>query len=460
MKRLLVLSFVLLAACSMIIVGCSSDNENSNLLANDNSNPNGVAQYSGPPRLTMTFFDKPAPDGIEHLYLHVVKVGVHHEDSGWMYNDVDTTIDFLELVNGVTVTLFDDTIPEGYYSQMRMVLGEGNEIVVDSVTYPLTVPSGMQTGVKLNFDFEIHQDEFIHLYVDFDVSKSVLSTGNGFKLKPTYRVFKEDISATLAGMVTDGSGLPVFNALVEANSMEYSTATYTDSTGAYMFILPQGTYDIAAVPDSGYLVDTMYAGVVLNAGDALMGFDFVFTEEIVVTNGVISGMVTDTLGNPVIGTMVDINSSGFSGFAWTDSTGMYVFDVLADTYDISITPDSGSVVDTMYMGVLLAAGDTLSGFDFVISDEVIIIPTGPGYITGSVLDTLGAAFPVMMVSAISGTDTTLTMTDASGNYMFTLDPGTYDLFALPSIGMAADTSYIGVMLNSNDTLSGYNFIVQ
>ena len=171
-------------------------------------------------------------------------------------------------------------------------------------------------------------------------------------------------------------------------------------------------------------------------------------------------MVTDTLGNPLVGAQVDISSTGYSGSVMTDTLGMYMFDVLADTYDLSITPDSGYVVDTMYSGVVLAAGDTLTGFNFVISDEVVILPTGPGVVTGSVLDTLGLPFPIMMLSAISATDTTLASTDILGNYTFVLDPGTYDISVLPNLGMTADTSYIGVLLKSGDTLSGYNFIVQ
>lgn len=455
MKRLLVLSFVLLAALSLMIVGCSSDND-SNLLTNNNTlgstNTNTVEEYTGPPRLSVTFFDKPAPEGIEHLYLHVTKVGIHHEDSGWMYNDIDTTIDFLELVNGITVTLFDDTIPEGYYSQMRLVLGEGNEIVVDSMTYPLTVPSGMQTGVKLNFDFSIYQDEFIRLYVDFDVSKSVIVANDNYKLKPTYRVFKEDISATLGGMVTDSDGFGISNALVEANSSEYSTATYTDSTGYYMFILPMGTYDIEAIPDSGYIVDTSYTGVMLNAGDALMGFDFVISEEI--TEGTVSGMVTNEIGAPVIGTMVSIESPGYSDSAMTDTLGGYMFTVPAGTYEIEAEADSGYVVDTSYSGVIVNAGDALMGFDFVISEEI-----SEGTISGMVTDTLGSPLANFVVSAESSGYSTTTMTDSLGAYMFILPVGTYDIMAVVDSTMTVDTTYSGVILNDSDYLTGYDFIV-
>lgn len=458
MKQMIFIFVCALLAVALII-GCSNNNDqNSNLLLNGNSNPNVVDSYVGPPRLAITFFDKPAPDGIEHLYLNVVKIGIKKEDAKWIYKDVDTTIDFLELVNGVTVTLVDDTIPEGHYEQMRFVLGDQNTIVVDSMTYPLTIPSGQQTGVKLNFDFDISQNEFVRLYVDFDVYKSVVVANGEFKLKPSYRVFKEDISGTVAGMVTDDTGAPLANVMVDAQSVDYSTSTYTDSSGGYMFILPEGTYDVSAVADSGFVVDTSYSGVMLNAGDALTGFDFVISPEVVVTNGIISGMVTDTLGNPVIGTTVDIATEGYSGSAVTDSTGMYMFDVEAGTYDLSITPEEGFVVDTMYSGVVLAAGDTLTGLDFVISSEEPVVETGT--ISGSVSDMSESPINDIMVYAISGTDTTSTMTDTLGDYSFVLDPGTYDISAVDPGGLVADTSYTGVVLNAGDMLSGYDFVMQ
>ena len=247
---------------SAFIIGCSDDN------------PSDSTQ--GMARMSITAFDAPPPEGIEHLYLNIVEVSVHNEDNGWMVlSDIDTTIDFLELINGVSVNLVDDSVPSGFYSQLRLVVSDSNEIVVDSVSYPLTIPSGTQTGVKLNLDFNLNADEFVHLYVDFDVSKSVIVANNEFKLKPTYRVFKEDLSGTISGTVTDTLSNPIANVMVEAASTEYSTATLTDSLGAYMLILPTGSYDLSAMLDSTSVTDTTYIGVLLNAGDSLSGYDFI-----------------------------------------------------------------------------------------------------------------------------------------------------------------------------------------
>ena len=260
MKKLLLLSIgtVLLFA---FLYGCSdkpTENENNQA------------------RMVITAFDSPAPEGVEHLYLNIIEVSVHHEDEGWItMTDVDTTVDFLELINGVSVVLADDSVPTGYYSQLRLVVSDTNEIVVKDKSHPLTIPSGTQTGVKLNLDFSLDDGEFVNLYVDFDVAKSVLVASDVFMLKPTYRVFKETLSGTIAGTVTDTLNNPVAGVTIYASELLYSTSTITNSMGNYLLTLPFGLYEIRAMIDSASTTDTTYTGVSLNAGDNLTGYDFV-----------------------------------------------------------------------------------------------------------------------------------------------------------------------------------------
>ena len=256
-------TFLLL--CSIILVAIVANGCSDNPTTTD-----------GQGRLSITTFDAPAPDGIEHLYLHIIEISAHHEDNGWMtLSDIDTTIDFLELVNGITVNLFDDSIPSGYYSQIRLLLDDSNTIVIDSITYPLTIPSGTQTGIKLNLDEQLSPGEFVSLMVDFDLSKSVIVANNEYKLKPTYNMFKEDLSGSISGIVTDTLGAPIDNVMIDAISTGYSTSTITDSTGNYLLILPVGVYSLTAMLDSTSVVDTTYHDINLMSGDSLSGYNFI-----------------------------------------------------------------------------------------------------------------------------------------------------------------------------------------
>ena len=257
MRYLLTIAMILIG-----LVGCSQNPEDSE---------------PGYGYLTLEAFDNPPPEGVEEINLHILEVKIHSDVNGWVtLSEPDTVINFLDLVNGATVLLVDDSLLEGYYSQARLVLSDTNEIVIYDVAYPLTVPSGQQSGLKLNLDFDLHEGDLVELYVDFDISKAIVVSNNEYKLHPVFRVFKKNVSSSVSGMVSDTLGAGIAGALVEATSVDYSTGTLTDSIGEYMILLPSGTYDISASAASYSIVDTTYTGVLVDANSLdLAGFDFV-----------------------------------------------------------------------------------------------------------------------------------------------------------------------------------------
>jgi len=242
------------------------------LVSGCSDNPAG----SGNGFITIESFDAPAPEGIEHLYLHVIEVSAHNSDNGWIVlSEPDTVIDYMELVNGVTVLLADSvSLPVGSYEQMRLLLSDSNEIVILGNTYDLTTPSAQQTGVKLNLNFTVEENQLIEIYIDFDIAKSIVSASSKYLLHPTFKAFKQVISGTIAGKVVDSLNNPLGDITIDANGTEYSTSTLTDSEGNYLLILPAGFYDLTATADS-LTADTSYSGIELNPLDELTGFDFI-----------------------------------------------------------------------------------------------------------------------------------------------------------------------------------------
>ena len=122
-------------------------------------------------------------------------------------------VDLLLLAEGVTTLLADVTVPAGTYTQLRLII-EAAHVVLE---YPyvfnntgnsemnLKVPSGAQTGIKLNLgvvDGEetgplvIAPGETVVLVVDFDVNESFVIQGdpdtpagiNGVLFTPTLSV--------------------------------------------------------------------------------------------------------------------------------------------------------------------------------------------------------------------------------------------------------------------------------
>lgn len=272
MKKFLLITFLVIAM--LIAYGCEREDnldEKTNLISNTDP-----VNLSSQARIKITAFDAPAPEGIEKILLNIIEVSIHSEENGWqILSNVDTTIDFLELVNGVTVVLADDSVPVGMYNQIRLLLADNNHLVIHGEEHDMKVPSGLTSGLKLHYEDTLVAGEFVELYVDFDLSKAIVQGSDKYLLHPSFNIFQKDISATLGGIVTDTLGQPLENIMIKASAEVYATSTMTDSLGYYMFTLPGGVYDIMAELDSTMTADTAYIDVVLNPGDALTGIDFV-----------------------------------------------------------------------------------------------------------------------------------------------------------------------------------------
>lgn len=252
----------------VLCVSCSDDTA----VNNDTTIPDGHG------RIRVVAFDAPAED-LEHVYLHVVEVNLKTtEEQPWMtLARPDTVIDFLDLVNGINVVVADTIIPTGTYTQLRLVLGEGNSVVTGGETFPLKVPGGQQSGVKINLNFSLANREVAELYVDFDASKSV-QWNPGQKLymmHPTFKAYKRTTSGAIAGTVRTTSGTAIAGARVEAVSAASDTvATLTSINGAYLLFVPAGTYTVTATSFPYPVADTVHTNVSVAAGASLTGYDF------------------------------------------------------------------------------------------------------------------------------------------------------------------------------------------
>jgi len=232
--------------------------------------------------LVIQAFDAPFQGDVEHIYLDIDSISIHRATgddttTGWLVvTEEDTIIDFLTLVNGEMANLVNSELEEGHYSQIRLVLGDNSSIVVDGNSYELRVPSGSESGVKLNINFAIEADEIIELYLDFDAERSIkkFHAQDQYSLQPTFRVIKKVLSGTISGKVTQSDNTGVVNASVYAVTGSDSIATLTNADGYYKLILLAGTYDISAAA-VGFTADTLYQDVILNAEDDLANKDFI-----------------------------------------------------------------------------------------------------------------------------------------------------------------------------------------
>ncbi len=125
-------------------------------------------ETSGQGQIKITMVDSPA--SYDEVNIVVTRVEVHRSgsdsSSGWfVINDNTATYDLLLLRNGASVVLGNHSLDVGHYTQIRLIIGTGSNIVVNGVTYPLEVPSGAQTGVKLNHAFVIEDGLYTSYYL-------------------------------------------------------------------------------------------------------------------------------------------------------------------------------------------------------------------------------------------------------------------------------------------------------
>ncbi len=86
----------------------------------------------------------------------------------------------------------DTLIASGNYDlnkikEIRLVLGENNSIKIDGVTYPLVIPSGMQSGIKIKINQDLNDKSLYNLLIDFDALASIYEEEGKYILSPVIR---------------------------------------------------------------------------------------------------------------------------------------------------------------------------------------------------------------------------------------------------------------------------------
>jgi hypothetical protein len=168
-------------------------------------------------------------------------------------------------MDGQHAVLADSTLPTGHYTQVRLILGARNTVMVDGVLHDLRIPSSMNTGLKLNHPFTINDGALYEFTLDFDADRSIHMTGNGqYMMRPVIRMVVNHISGSLHGMV-----LPVSaRAMVWTTAGDDTVTAWADTlSGNFSFVMLQtGSYDLHIGATMGAYRDTVLVGQMVMAG--------------------------------------------------------------------------------------------------------------------------------------------------------------------------------------------------
>jgi hypothetical protein len=201
--------------------------------------------------------------------IDVQGVEVHSSENdngnGWIALDVNEGVyDVRKLVNGLDTILGTVEIPAGKISQIRLILGDNNSVVVDGQTHDLTIPSGQQSGLKLQVHETLTAGITYKILLDFDVARSIVKMGSGqYHLKPVIRAFSEAQDGAIKGLVDPKESTPAVYAIIGEDTLGTS---YADTTGHFLIRgLQAGSYTVSFAPNSNYQ-PTSKTGVSVSVG--------------------------------------------------------------------------------------------------------------------------------------------------------------------------------------------------
>jgi hypothetical protein len=215
--------------------------------------------------LAVSMTDAPAC-GFDAVNVTVSKVRVNKSstasdtDAGW--TDITLSpakkINLLDLTNGALSALGQTSLDAGHYTQIRLVLdsnanGNANTVIQTGSTteQAIDTPSALQSGIKLNGEFDVAAGQKSDIVLDFDACKSIVKKGNGgFLLKPVIKM----IPAALNGI--DGYvATALLSSHVQVSAQQNGkivSATVPNATTGEFFLsrLPVGNYDVVITADN------------------------------------------------------------------------------------------------------------------------------------------------------------------------------------------------------------------
>ncbi len=247
MKRLL-FGFALL----VLATACTTENEN---------------------KATVSFALTDAPSQKGYLALNVTIEGIEYSvDSGeFVALPMQAVrVNLMDFTNGTDTLLGNVELEAGeIITQVRLILGEDNTLMLaDSSEVTIRIPSGEQSGIKINIQSVAEVSSGYKVLIDFDAEKSVVAKGNGtYSLKPVIRGYITANTSKLSGNIIPAN-IPY---LVRAIKGTDTILTVSDTLQHNYFLihgLVSGTYSLEFVDADNTIAKTLsqeiYGGTDVN----------------------------------------------------------------------------------------------------------------------------------------------------------------------------------------------------
>lgn len=207
--------------------------------------------------LRVLLHDAPT-DEVEEVWVEVASVRVHG-DGGWsVVNDERRAFDLLALQDGVAAELGLAELPPGDYGQIRLDVAD-SWVIAGGERQPLRIPSGAQSGLKIEHGFSLPECGTLTITLDWDAGAHLHhNQGQGFMLRPVIEVESEsidegDCDGAIDDHVDDAALFHVASDDLELYTLgDGNLLSYGDGAGTV--VAPDGTLVDATFPDPGHRV--------------------------------------------------------------------------------------------------------------------------------------------------------------------------------------------------------------
>ncbi len=170
------------------------------------------------------------------------------KDSSFVWENLNIPAgiyDILKFRNGADTLLAAKGITKGSIRLIKIEIGTNNSVVKDSITYPVGLPAGSLNYVLIKLkghECEEYLPGKSRLWLDFDITRSIIQEGNGkFILRPVFHFYTVSSTGSLAGRVGPKEGFPV-------------VTIYNSTDTAYALPDKEGYFKVRGLKDGNYSV--------------------------------------------------------------------------------------------------------------------------------------------------------------------------------------------------------------
>ena len=270
----------------------------------------GDAGIVNPGTLHVSLTDAPSC-GYDAVNVTVRQVRVHQSanagenDAGWTDITLNPArkINLLNLTNGTLTELGETPLAAGHYTQLRLVLDPNsgtaftNSVILSAdptKEFSLDTPSAVQSGIKLNSEFDVAAGQRADVLLDFDACKSIVTKGNGkYALKPVVKVVPIALNG-INGFISPANRVTVS---AQQNGVIVGSTVPNSTTGEfYLARLTPGTYDVVITADgrAASVISSVPVASATSTTSVSTSSTPIVLQTAIPLPGVISGVVTLT----------------------------------------------------------------------------------------------------------------------------------------------------------------------